>query len=870
MLRSTTNLKQPAFRLLSVVISLTLSFLALPALATPDEIKLTVHYNRPAGDYTGWNLWIWKNSDRDAQDSPISTSGVQFTGDDEFGRVATVTLKEMSSFKDVGIIVRLNDWSAKDVSDDRFINKFDANGSAEIWLIQGDKNIYYEKPDIRLKISSAYFTSLNEIRLELSKRYLESSVPDSGFVLDGGVKVTKVRGLNGDSTGSTLFAVELDRDIDLTKTYRISHPSMEGREIALGNAMGSEAFAKQFTYTGEDLGNTYSKVKTNFRLWAPTASSVELLTYKSADSAEASRIAMTRDVNGTWITSLTGDQDGLVYTYSVQVNGVVNEVVDPYVRASTLNGRRGVVVDLDSTDPSGWNKSKPAFSGKPTDAVIYELHIRDLSMSKSAPFPESVRGKFAALTIPNLKTQSGELVGTASIKNLGVTHLQILPMYDFASVDESIPSFNWGYDPLNYNVPEGSYSSNPSNPKARITELKQAIQALHKQGLRVIMDVVYNHVYDAGSFSQSKIVPGYWFRTTSSGALTNATGVGNDTASERSMVSKFIVDSVKYWASEYNLSGFRFDLMGIHDIETMTKVRNELNKIDPSIIIIGEGWNMGTHPEEIRATQRNITKLPGIAVFNDQIRDGIKGSVFESADKGFATGDFTNGPDVKAGIVGNTQFASDLSPSFITLTPAQSVNYVEAHDNNTLEDKIRLSVSQAKDEEVARLHRLAGSIPILAQGVPFIHAGQEFQRTKNGDSNSYKSGDEINALNWELVKKNVVTRNYYKGLIEIRKSHPVFRLSTTAQVKSSLKFLSTPSSVIAYELNGEIVKDKWKQVVVIHNADQKVIKVNLPKRANWRVVVQGSKAGLKTIRTLKNSATVDVAGQTTMVLYLGT
>lgn len=862
-------MKLRALLILSTLVSFALALTSLPALAVPDEIKLTVHYNRPAGDYSGWNLWIWKNSDRDAQDSPISTSGVQFTGDDDFGKVASVTLTGMSTFKDVGIIVRLNDWSAKDISDDRFINKFDANGRAEIWLVQNDKNIYYEKPDIRLKISSAYFDDLKKVKIELSKKYLETALPNGGFEINNGIKVMKVTGLNGDSAGSTIFALELDKEIDLTKVYRISHPAMESREVSLGNAMGSEAFAKQFTYMGDDLGNIYTKSKTSFRLWAPTASKVELLTYSSADSTNASRINMTRDVNGTWTTSLAGDRDGLIYTYAVEVNGAVNEVVDPYARAATINGRRGVVVDLESTNPRDWNKKKPAFSGKPTDALIYELHIRDLSMSESAPFPDSVRGKFAALTLPNLKGKNGQPVGIAAIRDLGITHLHILPMYDYASVDESNPTFNWGYDPLNYNVPEGSYSSNPSDPKTRITELKQAIQALHSQGIRVVMDVVYNHVYDAGSFSQSKIVPGYWFRTTNSGALTNASGVGNDTASERSMVSKFIVDSVKYWASEYNLGGFRFDLMGLHDIETMTKVRNELNKIDPSIIIIGEGWNMGTHPDEIRATQRNIKKLPGIAVFNDQIRDGVKGSVFDGANKGFVTGDFIKGLSVKAGIVGNTQFSNDLSPSFTTLSPAQSVNYVEAHDNNTLEDKIRLSVPQITDAEVARIHRLAGSIPILAQGVPFIHAGQEFQRTKDGDSNSYKSSDKINALNWELVTKNSITRNYYKGLIEIRKSHPVFRLSTTAQVKSSLKFLPTPNSVIAYELNGEKVKDKWKQIVVIHNADQTGFKMKLPKKGNWKVVVEGDKAGIKTLRTLKSSATVDVAGQSTTVLYLG-
>jgi pullulanase len=335
------------------------------------------------------------------------------------------------------------------------------------------------------------------------------------------------------------------------------------------------------------------------------------------------------------------------------------------------------------------------------------------------------------------------------------------------------------------------------------------------------------------------------------------------------MVSKFIVDSVKYWASEYNLSGFRFDLMGLHDLDTMTKVRNELNKIDPSIVIIGEGWNMGTHPEEIRSTQRNIKKLPGIAVFNDQIRDGVKGSVFDSTNKGFATGDYIKNLSVRAGIVGNIQFSNELSPAFTTLSPAQSVNYVEAHDNNTLEDKIRLSVADINDDEVARLHRLASSIPILAQGIPFIHAGQEFQRSKNGDSNSYKSSDKINALNWDLVTTNAVSRSYFKGLIEIRKNHPVFRLSTSAQVKASLNFLKTPNAVIAYELNGEKVKDKWKQVVVIHNAGQAPFKMNLPRKGDWRVVVEGERASQKELRVLKSATSIEVAGQTTSVLYLG-
>ncbi|NDA41411.1 MAG: type I pullulanase, partial [Actinobacteria bacterium] len=557
----------------------------------------------------------------------------------------------------------------------------------------------------------------------------------------------------------------------------------------------SPAFTEKYTYTGNDLGASYSKEKTSFRVWAPTAKSVTLLTYSSAQSNSSISYPMKSDLKGTWVAELPGDQDGLVYTYKVDVDGDVNEVIDPYARAATINGKRGVVVDLDSTDPKNWKSEKPKFSGSPTDAVIYELHVRDLSMDSSAPFPKAARGKFTAFNYSNLKGKSGQPVGIAAIKDLGITHIQLLPIYDFASVDESNPDFNWGYDPLNYNVVEGSYSTDPTNPKQRITEFKGAIQSMHDQGIRVIMDVVYNHVYNAATFSQNLIVPGYWFRTDGAGNLTNGSGCGNDVASERPMVSKFIVDSVKYWASEYNLSGFRFDLMGLIDIETMQKVSAELKNIDPSIIVLGEGWSMGTLPNSLKASQSNIEQLPRISVFNDQIRDGVKGSVFNSSEPGWATGSFNRGNDVKAGILGNTYSSPLVRFNFFTATPGQSVNYVEAHDNNTLQDKILLSTGKVPASTISRLHRLAGSIPILAQGLPFIHAGQEFQRSKSGDSNSYQSGDFVNSLKWGLVKTNAITRNYYKGLIALRLSHPAFRQNDAASVKSSLKFLKTNDQV---------------------------------------------------------------------------
>jgi len=853
--------------LIAILATFSVILTSAPVIAAPDTVTLTVHYQRPGGDYNGWNLWIWKNSDQNSLDTPISPTGVQFTGNDDFGKVVTVKIEGMKSFKDVGIIVRLNDWAAKDIDDDRFITEFDANGNAEVWLVQNEKPIFSNRPSIEMKISSASFETFKEVKVELNKPLKPLPGAKDGFAISGGLKVIGVRTKNPKLSKDTELILTLNSSVSLAKRYQIFHPKLGKASIAIGNLVTSTKFEKEFTYSGNDLGPTYSKGSTSFRLWAPTATKVELLTYTSAASLVEKRFAMKRDVQGTWVYTLKGDRDGLIYTYSIDVYDETNVVVDPYVKSAVANGQRGVVVDLASTNPKGWKKTKPNFSGRPTDASIYELHIRDLSMDKSAPFPDSVRGKFSGLTFSNLKSSSGQPVGVNAIKDLGITHIQLLPIYDFASVDEFNPTFNWGYDPLNYNVPEGSYSSDPNDPKARIVELKQAIQALHDQGIRVIMDVVYNHVYDANSFSQNKIIPGYWFRTDSRGNLTSASGCGNDSASERSMVRKFIVDSITYWATEYNLSGFRFDLMGLHDLETMRQVRTAVNKIDPSIIIIGEGWNMGTHPAEIRANQLNVRKLPGISVFNDQIRDGIKGSVFDSADKGFATGNFAKKSNVMAGIVGNIDYSSSISSAFTTLSPAQSVNYVEAHDNNTLQDKLQLSLDTKDKSLIDSYYRLASSIPLLAQGLPFIHAGQEFQRTKGGDSNSYKSSDEVNSLKWNLVEKNLVTRNYLKGLLELRASHPAFRIESADKVKTNLTFIKSPDEVIAYSLNGKNLGDSWSSIVVVHNAGTRPYTVSLPSTSDWNVVVDGDRAGTDILRTITKTSVAEVPELTTIVLF---
>jgi type I pullulanase len=779
-----------AFALVAIAVMAAVGLPAIATAANPATVTLTVHYQRPGADYDTWNLWLWRNLGT-GTDAEVNKDGVKFTGDDDFGKVVTVEINNMDKYENIGIIVRKGEWAAKDVTADRFITKFGADGKTEIWLRQADPVIYYEKPTG------------------------EVAVP----------------------TGSKQ-----------AKLY------------------DSPEFAAKYTYTGDDLGNTYSKTETKMRVWAPTATAVKVVTYAKADSALAEGVetAMTADVNGTWVAKIAGDKDGLIYNYRVTVDGVTNEAVDPYVRATTINGTRGVVVDLAKTNPANWKKTKPAFSGKTVDAVIYELHVRDFSIDASSGIPAAHKGKFLAFT--NLNTSfNGQKTGISAIKDLGVTHVELLPFFDFASVDEASPSFNWGYDPQNYNVPEGSYSSDPTKPTARITELKQAIQAMHDQKLRVNMDVVYNHVYNAGAFSQESIVPGYWFRTDETGSLTNGTGVGNDTASERPMVRKFIVDSVKYWATEYNLDGFRFDLMGIHDIQTVNEITAALKVIDPTIIVIAEGWNMGTLPDDQKANQINIAKLNNVAMFNDQIRDGLKGSVFNATDTGWATGKISAAADVLAGIVGNTDYSAAFLTKWTTTAPGQSVNYVESHDNLSLADKLTASVKGVSPAGVAQLSQFASSVAFLAQGVPFLQAGQEFVRSKNGNENSYNADDATNSLKWSTKAKYVATTKYYQGLFALRAAHPAFRMSTTAQVKANLKFLKTTNDVIAYSLNGKAVKDKAATIVVIHNPNPGAATVTLPNKKKWEIVVKGGVAGTKTIESI-TAGKVSVAGQTTMVL----
>jgi pullulanase len=760
----------------------------------------------------------------------------------------------------------------------------DSNKTAEIWIQQGDAYIYNNSSfTLPSEIWEASIQTFKTIKVTLSK---PNGTAAAGFSITGVdapaiEKVEKIKDLNNGTTSSNkqwliTTATDIPLGSNLTLVHQDADPARTfgSRLINPAAIFTSTEFVNAYTYDGDDLGATYTSAKTDFRVWAPTASEVSLLTYASADAAKntATVTPMVKSVKGTWTASLSGDRHLQVYMYRVTVGGNTEEAVDPYARSVTANGVRGVVVDLAKTNPAGFvAQAKPAFSGKAADSIMYELHVRDASIEPSSGVKAADRGKFKGLAQLGTSVKVGKVSGSTGLsymKELGVTHVQLLPMYDYASGgDELNPTFNWGYDPEHFNVPEGQYSSDPTNPVARITELKTAVQAMHKAGLRVTMDVVYGHVASATEFSQNLIVPGYWFRKDASGNLTNRSGCGNDTATERPMVRKFIVDSMKYWTKEYKLDGFRIDQMGLWDVTTMNQVANAVRAIEPKATIIGEAWSMGGDSGQPQGNQTQLVNMPGIGGFNDGIRNAVKGSPDGLSDGGYVNGN-PGGTltALKAGIIGHTP-SNVLTVPWQTLDAGQSVNYAEAHDNMTLFDKLWAVNNQQSRPAVAKQSRQISSLLFASQGTAFIQAGQEFLRTKNGDHNSYRSSDAVNSLKWTERITQKVTVDYNKGLIAMRKAHPAFRLNTPASIQANLKFLNAPNNVLAFSLNGKAVKDKWATIVVISNPNSTTQNVNLPSVGDWKVVVSGDKAGVATLSTLKKAKVASVAANSTLIIW---
>lgn len=612
-------------------------------------------------------------------------------------------------------------------------------------------------------------------------------------------------------------------------------------------------------YTGSDLGLTFTPQRSTFKIWAPTATKAQLKLYSQATGGEPTKtVELQRSAQGTWTISLPGNYEGSYYTFRIQHNGQwLNEVPDPYAKAVGTNGKRALVADLKKTNPPGWENDKQPRLKNATDAIIYELHIRDASIAAGSGIVH--KGKYLGLTETGTKNPAGQSTGLDHLKELGVTHIHLLPFFDYNSVNESDttkPQYNWGYDPLNYNAPEGSYASE-ADGTVRIKELRQLVQAFHSKGLALVMDVVYNHtgLTDQSNFNQ--LVPGYYYRYTKDGKLSNATACGNETASEKAMFRKFMIESVLFWAREYHIDGFRFDLMGVHDIATMNAISAALHKLNPGILLYGEGWTAGASPlpGSTRALKQNAAKLKGIAVFSDDLRDGIKGSVFEAADRGFASGDTSKTESIKFGIVAATQHPQvnyskvNYSKKAWAATPANTISYAECHDNNTLWDKLAISAPNASLARRTEMHKLALSIVLTSQGIAFLHAGTEFLRSKQGIENSYNQPDSINAIDWNLKTQHKAVFNYVQQLVQMRRAHPAFRMTSTAQIQNNLHFLNTPPGTIAYTLNGAAVKDNWKQIQVWFNGTDQAITIPAAQSKGFKTAVlnnefvQGGGAG---------------------------
>ncbi len=736
-------------------------------------------YWRYSGTYEDCDIWIWWDGKEG--------SGVCFHECD-YGAKAIVHVPE--GIEQVGFIVRKdcsdpggNSWGSavKDFEEDRFA-VIDGKETV-IYLKSGVQEQFYSNDggktlEMKRKFTIAGMIDEHTLQYRITPKITLSDYAQvKVYKEDREVKIQSISTLG---RAASMGYIEVEEILDVTKTYYVEIEGY-GKEMVIPTQIfDSDYFAENYHYDGTDLGAVIHGESTTFKVWAPTATKLTLNLFAAGNGGDAYKtVDMIKGDKGVWShTEACGH--GTYYTYSVTTSVGTQETIDPYAKAAGLNGERGMVVDLSLTDPADWTNAELSSPiSDYSEAIIWEIHVRDFSNKIDS---SKYKGKYLAFTEKGLVNAYGESVGIDYLKSLGITHVHLLPVYDYATVDEGNPDsgFNWGYDPKNYNVPEGSYSTDPYHGDVRIREFKEMVKSLHEAGIGVIMDVVYNHTYDANS-AFNKIVPYYYYRYTNTGANSSASGCGNDTASERYMFGKFMAESTSYWASEYKLDGFRFDLMGLHDLKTMQMVESAIHTVNPHAIIYGEGWKMGaTIDGSDQANQSNISKITptenaigGIAVFNDVIRDGLKGSVFNKTAQGYISG---AAKSTKSKILFGIRGGQGIGQGW-AVEDHLVINYMSAHDNHTLWDKLLLSNPNASDDERNRMNNLGAAILMISKGTPFWQAGEEMLRTKGGDENSYKSSDEVNNLDWSVLhedSREYQTMLYYKGLVEMRKAYDIF------------------------------------------------------------------------------------------------
>lgn len=841
-----------------VLLIMPLANMQFKAEAATGTVTVRFHYSRTDGSYDSWYVWGWPKNEAGAWYS--------FSERDGNGSAVATVAGVASSTASFGFLITTKDWT-KDYSSDRYVDLSDVStGVVDVYLTAGNAGFTRTVSASGYILSNARVSAEKQISVDWSSE--QSTVP-SLSVYD----VTTSRSRNDvvsiEKTGSTGMCITFSEKVYVGHEYKITYGTNSETVIAKVN-YDSDYFKDNLTYSGDDLGSTYSSGSTIFKVWAPTADELSVMLFDEGSVEKNSKCIGTYNMTGggaaekgVWSVTISGDLKNMYYVYKVKNADNTNYCMDPYaVTGCTTNdnaeayktsttapdaissGQRSMVTDLNSTDPAAWNIDSYVITESKTDASVYEVSIRDFSSDAESGITAANQMKYLAFTEKGttLRNEGTTSTGIDYIKNLGVSYVQIMPSYDFLGTDEvTLNNYNWGYNPVNYNIPEGAFSSNPYDGNTRVNEYKQMVQAIHNEDMGVIMDVVYNHVNSQSTFCFEQLVPGYFFRGS------NGSGCGNDVASERTMVRKYIVDSVTYWANEYHIDGFRFDLVGLLDVETMNQVRAALDEINPGILVYGEGWTLSTSTVESvdLATQTNTNKMSGVGMFNDVIRSAIRGGN-DSTSRGYATGDFSSISTLKSAIMANTWFTND---------PTQIINYISCHDNYTLWDKIQASTSWAWESTQANMNKLAAAINITSQGIPLFQAGEEFLRTKGGDENSYKSSDAVNMLDWSLAEDNADVAAYYAGLLKFRNNHAGLRMDTRTEIDSKLSYLTTTDNIIAYTIDGSAEGEVADKILVAFNPNLGNKTLTLPS-GEWKVCVNGEKAGTDVIAMVSGTVTL--------------
>lgn len=822
------------------------------------ELNVEVHYIRYDEDYEGWNLWLW--TDEQAGQSYSFAAC-------EDGVKAQISLEQIDDASQIGILVRKGDWEEKDIEEDRFLDISKAkDGKLSVWIWQGERTIHYEKQEADIRIMDACLESEQEVTFQA---YLGSDAEFRVMDRNGKEYPWETRRMNRD--GSLVSGSLILKDkVSLPGTFYLTIGEAK-ESIRFGGIYDSETFLENFVYEGDDLGAVCTQEECSFRVWSPMAEEVTLLLYEEGKGGEpVLSEPLSLGEKGVWQLTLPGNYEKKYYTYLVNVQGSVYEAVDPYAKSTGVNGERGMILSAKGGMPKGFEEDSFLNSWKKEDVILYEMSVRDYTSDPASGVEN--KGKYLGITEENTVNGQGESTGLSYLAELGVTHVHLLPIQDFEGVDEENPKveYNWGYMPMNYFVPEGSYATDPYDGEVRVRECREMVQSLHAQNIGVVMDVVYNHTSRGGDSNFNRIVPGYYHRIDREGNYSNGSNCGNEFATQRPMVRKYIIDSLKYWMETYHIDGFRFDLMGLIDVETMQIIARELHRINPNAILYGEGWDAGESIYEgERMDSPNAYRAPWIGTFNN---------VFRRAVQKYVCG-LTEEEDTVLGMRFGFAGAGD-NPNTVermgswTENPLQCVNYATCHDGYTLWDLIILSCPGEEEELLRQRDCFGAACVLLNQGMPFIHSGEEILRTKSDPDNpdrkygnTYNIGDEVNAIAWEDRSKNKDILEYYKGLIAFRKEHKGLSSKTQEELNQNVTFIEDlPENVLGFYVRESVHFFQDRQLCLLFNPSQDTVEY-LPVSGEWEIYVNAQHAGTEPVAVVQKGEVLQVEGASALAAF---